>query len=84
MKDLPEKIGSQMAKKDFLTATRGLTCSLELLKGTLKDVEALTEVKAELEGCRFSRTLNFNLEQGLSYNYVLVIGAKGPLIWRMW
>ena len=49
MKDLPEKVGSQMAKKDFLTATRGLTSSLELLKGTLKDVEALTEVKAELE-----------------------------------
>ena len=42
------------------------------------------EVRAELEGCRFSRTLNFNLERGLSYNYVLVIGAKGPLIWRMW
>ena len=42
------------------------------------------EVKAELEGCKFSRTLNYNLERGLSYNYVLIIGANGPLIWRMW
>ena len=49
MKDLPEKINSQMAKKEFLDATRGLTVSLELLKGTLKDVDALNEVKAELE-----------------------------------
>ena len=49
MKDLPEKITSQMAKKEFLEATRGLTVSLELLKGTLKDVEALNEVKTELE-----------------------------------
>jgi len=49
MKDLPEKINSQMAKKEFLEATRSLTLSLSLLKGTLKDVEALNEVKAELE-----------------------------------
>ena len=49
MKDLPEKIGSQMAKKEFLQATRGLTNSLDLLKGTLKDVEALGEVRTELE-----------------------------------
>lgn len=49
MKDLPEKIGGQMAKKEFLEATRGLTSSLDLLKGTLKDVEALGEVRSELE-----------------------------------
>ena len=49
MKDLPEKISSQLIKKEFLEATRSLTTSLELLKGTLKDVEALNEVKAELE-----------------------------------
>ena len=49
MKDLPEKINSQMVKKEFLDATRSLTVSLDLLQGTLKDVDALNEVKVELE-----------------------------------
>ena len=49
MKDLPEKISSQMVKKEFLDATRSLTVSLDLLQGTLKDVDALNEVKVELE-----------------------------------
>ena len=57
MKDLPEKINSQMAKKEFLDATRSLTISLELLQGTLKDVEALNEVKGELEN---RKTLLYN------------------------
>ena len=57
MKDLPEKINSQMAKKEFLEATRSLTVSLELLQGTLKDVEALNEVKGELEN---RKTLLYN------------------------
>ena len=49
MKDLPEKISSQMVKKEFLDATRSLTVSLDLLQGTLKDVDALNDVKVELE-----------------------------------
>jgi len=49
IKELPEKISSQVAKKEFLLATRSLTRSLGLLRGTLKDVEALAEVKVELE-----------------------------------
>ena len=49
IKELPEKISGQLARKEFLTATRGITESLKLLSGTLKDVEALAEVRTELE-----------------------------------
>jgi len=52
MKALPEQISGQLAKKDFLAATKGLTNSLQLLQGTLSDVEALGEVRVELESCR--------------------------------
>ncbi|XP_023334937.1 exocyst complex component 4 isoform X4 [Eurytemora carolleeae] len=38
-----------MAKKEFLKATEGLAKSLDLLNGPLKEVEALVEVKVELE-----------------------------------
>ena len=49
IKELPEKISGQLARKEFLIATRGITESLKLLSGTLKDVEALAEVRTELE-----------------------------------
>ena len=49
IKELPEKISGQLARKEFLIATRGITESLNLLSGTLKDVEALAEVRTELE-----------------------------------
>ena len=49
IKELPEKISGQLARKEFLTATRALTSSLALLSTTLKDVEALAEVRTELE-----------------------------------
>lgn len=49
MRVLPEKISGQLAKKEFLKATAGLTKSLGLLQGSLREVEALQEVKAELE-----------------------------------
>jgi len=49
IKELPEKISGQLARREFLVATRGITEALALLSGTLKDVEALAEVRAELE-----------------------------------
>ena len=36
IKELPEKISSQVARKEFLAATKALTRSLQLLRGTLK------------------------------------------------
>ena len=52
IKELPEKISGQLARKEFLEATRGVTSSLALLSGTLRDVEALAEVRTELEARR--------------------------------
>ena len=43
------------------------------------------EVMVQLEKCNLSRILSTNfLERGLSYNYVLINGGKGPIVWRMW
>ena len=43
------------------------------------------EVKNQLNMCSLSRILSNNfLERGLSYNYVLLNGGKGPVICRMW
>jgi len=49
IRQLPENINSHMAKKDFLEATQGLTRALGQLNGSLSGVEALAEVKTELE-----------------------------------
>ena len=43
------------------------------------------EVMVQLQRCNLSRILSTNfLERGLSYNYVLINGGKGPIVWRMW
>ena len=43
------------------------------------------EVMSQLERCNLSRILSTNfLERGLSYNYLLINGGKGPIVWRMW
>ena len=43
------------------------------------------EVMTQLKRCNLSRILSTNfLERKLSYNYVLINGGKGPIVWRMW
>ena len=49
LKDCPEKIVSLLSQKKYLEATQGLTRSMDHLKGNLKGVEGLTEVKDVLE-----------------------------------
>jgi len=49
IRQLPERINAQLARKDFLAATEGLTRSLSQLNGSLSEVDALGEVKGELE-----------------------------------
>ena len=53
----------------------------------IPDLHAATEreVMVQLERCNLSRILSSNfLERGLSYNYLLINGGKGPIVWRMW
>ena len=53
----------------------------------IPDLHAATEreVMVQLKRCNLSRILSTNfLERGLSYNYLLINGGKGPIVWRMW
>ena len=57
------------------------------LFGDIPHLHAATEreVMAQLQRCNLSRILSTNfLERKLSYNYVLINGGKGPIVWRMW
>ena len=57
------------------------------LFGDIPHLHAATEreVMLQLQRCNLSRILSTNfLERVLSYNYVLIVGGKGPIVWRMW
>lgn len=42
------------------------------------------EAFAELVGSQLSRSIFHGLDEGLYVNYVLIVGARGPIVWRMW